>query len=112
MPIHDWTRVNAGLFHHFHQRWIAAICDALNSGGLPKGYYALSEQVSGGPIPDVITLQQRAKPPVRPETSGGVAVAAAPPKARFVRQAEPEQYAAKANRVTIRHPLGHIVAVI
>jgi hypothetical protein len=19
MPIHDWTQVNAGLFHHFHQ---------------------------------------------------------------------------------------------
>jgi len=20
MPIHDWTRVDAGIFHHFHQR--------------------------------------------------------------------------------------------
>ena len=24
MPIHDWTRVDAGIFHHFHQRWIGA----------------------------------------------------------------------------------------
>jgi hypothetical protein len=55
MPIHDWSRVNAGLFHHFHQRWIQALCDELNAGGLPDGYLALSEQVSGGPIPDVLT---------------------------------------------------------
>jgi hypothetical protein len=25
MPIHDWTRVDAGIFHHFHQQWIVAI---------------------------------------------------------------------------------------
>jgi hypothetical protein len=29
MPIHDWTRVRAGTFHHFHQRWFAALGDAL-----------------------------------------------------------------------------------
>jgi hypothetical protein len=29
MPIHDWTRVDAGLFHHFRHRWIDALCDAL-----------------------------------------------------------------------------------
>lgn len=22
MPIHDWTRVGAGIFHDFHQEWI------------------------------------------------------------------------------------------
>jgi hypothetical protein len=43
MPIHDWTRVGAGIFHHFHQRWLAAISDALNSGLLPPEYYALAE---------------------------------------------------------------------
>ncbi|HZW32184.1 MAG TPA: hypothetical protein VFF52_15845 [Isosphaeraceae bacterium] len=25
MPIHDWTRVQAGDFHHFHQCWVVAI---------------------------------------------------------------------------------------
>jgi hypothetical protein len=25
MPVHDWTRVDAGVFHDFHQRWIGAI---------------------------------------------------------------------------------------
>ena len=41
MPIHDWTRLEPGDFHHFHQRWIQDIAAALNSGGLPAGYMAL-----------------------------------------------------------------------
>jgi hypothetical protein len=32
VPIHDWTRVDAGLFHAFHLSWIVKLCDALNSG--------------------------------------------------------------------------------
>jgi hypothetical protein len=43
MPMHDWTRVDAGIYHHFHGRWIFAMADGLNLGGLPKGYYALIE---------------------------------------------------------------------
>jgi hypothetical protein len=39
MPIHDWARVPAGTYHFFHQRWISAIADALNAGGLPEGYF-------------------------------------------------------------------------
>jgi hypothetical protein len=35
MPIHDWTRVSAGIFHHFHQKWVGTIADALNEGLLP-----------------------------------------------------------------------------
>ena len=53
MPIHDWTRVDAGLFHAFHHRWIDALCDALNGGVLPADYFALPEQRIQGPIPDV-----------------------------------------------------------
>ena len=22
MPIHDWSKVDAGIFHHFHHAWI------------------------------------------------------------------------------------------
>ena len=43
MPIHDWTRVPAGTYHFFHQRWISALTDALNGGGLPEGFFAMSE---------------------------------------------------------------------
>ena len=57
MPIHDWTRAEAGDFHHFHQTWIPLLAAALNGGGLPPEFMALAEQVTGRPIPDVVTLQ-------------------------------------------------------
>ena len=63
MPIHDWSRVEPGIFHDFHQAWTVEIRNALNGGGLPAGYFALAEQVLGGPIPDVVTLQRRLKRP-------------------------------------------------
>jgi hypothetical protein len=40
MPIHDWTRVDAGIFHDFHHTWITQIRRALNRGLLPSEYYA------------------------------------------------------------------------
>ncbi len=42
MPIHDWTRVEAGIFHHFHHGWIEEIARALNRGLLPADYYAMA----------------------------------------------------------------------
>jgi hypothetical protein len=66
MPVHDWVRVAAGTYHFFHQRWISALADNLNSGGLPEGYFAMSEVDAKGPIPDV--LAPKAQPPV-PQTA-------------------------------------------
>jgi hypothetical protein len=48
MPMHDWTRVEPGIFHAFHHRWISALSDVLNGGKLPPDYYALPEQVAAG----------------------------------------------------------------
>jgi hypothetical protein len=80
MPIHDWTRVEAGIFHHFHLYWIAELARALNSGLLPSDYYALAEQVAGGLGPDVLALHLSGD---RPEdVPGTVTVAATPPKVR------------------------------
>lgn len=112
MPVHDWKHVKAGLFHHFHQRWIAELSDRLNGGKLPKGYYAMIEQKSELGIPDILTFEQHEKSPPTRGGNGGVAVAPAPPKTRFVMSAESEVYAAKANRIAIRHPLGDMVAVL
>ena len=42
MPIHDWTKVDAGIFHHFHHAWIDEIQRVLNHGLLPDEYYALA----------------------------------------------------------------------
>ena len=114
MPIHDWTRVQAGTFHAFHYRWISALCDHLNMGGLPRGYFALPVQVIEGPIPDILTLQEFPVVANAAEGNGGggIAVLTMPPRTRFVQFSEPDTYARKANRITIRHEQGKPVAVI
>jgi hypothetical protein len=62
MPVHDWTRVDAGIFHAFHHDWITEISRALNRGLLPADYYALPEQIAGGLGPDVVIREaSRAK---------------------------------------------------
>jgi hypothetical protein len=112
MPIHDWTRVDAGLFHHFHQDWTIELCRALNAGRLPRGFTALTDQQTGGPIPDVLTLHRLPKNTGKLEPSGGLAVLSAPPRARFVEELEEDTYARRANRIRIQHRHGQIVAVI
>jgi hypothetical protein len=112
MPIHDWSRVDPGIFHHFHQSWTIELSNALNGGVLPPGFFAMAEQVVSGPVPDVVTLQRWPKPGDRDEPVGGVAVADAPPRARFVTSAELDPYVHKANRIAIKHRLGQVVAVI
>jgi hypothetical protein len=117
MPIHDWTRVSAGTFHHFHQAWITALSDALNDGLLPEGYYAMAEQVTGRPHPDVLALQEVEGSDgwsvCESGGGGGVAVADHPPKVRYTLEAEATIYAAKADRVAIYHSSGdHVVAFL
>ncbi len=56
MPIHDWTRVDAGIFHHFHLEWIAEISRVLNRGLLPPNHYALAEEVAGPMEPEVTEI--------------------------------------------------------
>jgi hypothetical protein len=43
MPIHDWSKVQSGNFHDFHQDWTIEIRRTLNSGLLPPGYSAVVE---------------------------------------------------------------------
>src|SRR6516162_1074676 len=108
MAIHDWTHAPPGYFHHFHQRWAGAICDALNDGILPPDLFALVEQRTIGVAPDVLAISERAGGThTRPS-----APLSARPTARFVTQAEPQAYAARANRVAVRSAEGEIVAVI
>lgn len=109
MPVHDWSRVDANLFHHFHQCWTIAICDALNAGLLPSGYSALVEQHAGGLVPDVLTLERRSRP-TDPTGAGGT-LTAVPPKTTLVRQAK-IVLAARGNRIVIRHRLGEVVCVL
>jgi hypothetical protein len=112
MPIHDWTRVDAGLFHDFHQDWTIELRRSLNAGRLPPGFVALTDQQISGPIPDVLTLNRKPQRSDKSEPAGGLAVATAPPKARFVVEHEEDTYARRANRILIRHRHGQVVAVI
>jgi hypothetical protein len=113
MPIHDWTRMQAGDFHHFHQRWISSITDALNGGVLPPDFMALAEQVNGRPIPDVVALQSRRPGKPGKDYGGGVALASsAAPLARVIQKIERTNYAKRKDRVIIRHGHGRVVAII
>lgn len=111
MPIHDWTRAPAGIFHEFHQSWTVRIKDALNGGGMPKGYYALVEQKVDGPEPDVIAVELKNLGKGKP--TGPVATLA-PPRTQLTTRTPSDavRYATKANRISIRHPFGNVVAVI
>lgn len=111
MPIHDWTRVASGTFHDFHQDWTIEIRRTLNAGVLPPGYFAMADQRVTGPEPDVVTLQLR-PPGENPTRVGGTAVAERLPQVRQSASIEASIYARKANRITIRHQLGRVVALI
>ena len=113
MPIHDWKNAPSGLFHHFHQHWSCSICDSLNAGLLPKGFYALIEQHAVDVVPDVLTLQRRRTSEAPSRSRGGIALAEAPPKTRIVsRGSETEVYAEKANKIVIRAKSSEVVSVL
>ncbi|MGL4421392.1 MAG: DUF4058 family protein [Gemmataceae bacterium] len=107
MPIHDWTRVGANRWHHFHQEWTMALARALNSGLLPEGYAALAEQRTEGPEPDGIALATAGTP-----RASGTAIAELPRGVSYRVQTDAARYSEKANRLTIRHPDGEVVAII
>ena len=70
MPMHDWTRVEAGIYHDFLHGWISEIKRVLNRELLPADLYALAEQHAAGFGPDVLTLQDA----TGDANGGGVAV--------------------------------------
>jgi hypothetical protein len=107
--MHDWTRVDAGIYHAFHHSWIEEIHRALLKL-LPPDYYCLAEQQAAGFGPDVLTLKSgefEAEP-----TSGGTATMARP-QTRFFQETETEFYLRKKKAVVIHHVSGdRIVAMI
>lgn len=110
MPIHDWTKVPAGLFHHFHQDWSIEIARTLNRGRLPRGLAALVEQRAGPPESEVLAIETKAGWGEAAH-NGGVATVT-PPATRFVRRSTEQIYAGRANRIVVKHHLGRTIAVI
>lgn len=115
MPVHDWTKVEAGIFHDFHQSWIIEIKRSLNDDLLPSGYYALSEQITSDFVPDVLTLQAGNSNGQHPSNSstGVQFLTLQLPKTSFHSQSEAGKYLNKSKVIKIRHSSDHtVVAVI
>jgi hypothetical protein len=82
MPVHDWTRVDAGIFHHFRLSWLNALMGVLNRGLLPSDHYALATRDAAG--------LGRSAPP----------------------RDEPEAYALRASHAAIQHVSEHQVIAV
>ncbi len=115
MPMHDWTRATAGTYHDFHWKWIAAISNDLNARLLPPGFFAMAEQIFGGPAPDVVTLHDWPDAPaVGADARGAVATLpepTAPAVAESIVQAN-QHYLRKKSQIAIKHEVGHVLSVI
>lgn len=115
MPLHDWTRVDAGLFHDFHRSWTVALSAALNDGGLPSDYFALLQPRFSLPAAEVLTLRPRPTADLPHHSAEGLNIVAAPPRADVVRPmrgADAATYARRADRIAVRHRHGRIVAMV
>ena len=119
MPVHDWTRVEDGIFHDFHPAWISELRKALNCGLLPSGYYALAEQVAGSVGPDVLTLQGNGLATSQPSeadsgSSGGtLTLVRTSPQTRFTTALSIPDHIARRRRLVIHHVSGdRIVALL
>ena len=111
MPIHDWTRVYAGLFHDFHQSWSIYIKNALNARVAAEGHDS-SRRAEGraegtrrlgcGCLCRTAHAVMTTVPwrPWRRLTT------------RIVRKSSKEFYSDLANRIVVKHQLGRTVAVI
>jgi hypothetical protein len=110
MPMHDWTRVDAGIYHDFHHEWISETKRTLNRGLLPPDYYALAEQVAAGFGPDVLTLQDQT---IAPASNGGGIATQTRPKTTYYTELPGEFKQRRKSVVAVRHVSGdHIVAMI
>lgn len=107
MPIHDWKRVSAGIFHDFHMGWTVELRNALNGGLLPEGFYALAEPVAGDIEPDILTLEVTdASQGNGGSNRGGITLASTPPKVELTSEKEIERYSRKRRALVIRHVSG------
>ncbi len=117
MPVHDWSRVDAGVFHGFRLSWSVAILRALNGGLLPADHYAMAERLGSVFAADFGAFRLRrnsdgpSDPDPRPVAGGTLCLAE--PQARIRAESDLEFYRRKQNVVAVRHASGHeLVAVV
>ncbi|MEM6313538.1 MAG: DUF4058 family protein [Planctomycetota bacterium] len=112
MPIHDWTRVDAGTWHDMHLGWIAELRKSFNRS-LPEGYYVQAERNANRYQADVLTLEE-ASNEIMADVSDEGGVATAPPQTRVTLHGDDAaHYAAKRRTLAVRHESGdRLVAII
>lgn len=111
MPMHDWTKVDAGIYHALHINWITRLNEAVMQR-LPHGYYCMLEQYAGPFGPDVLTLSTQPLSERELPSNGGTATLARP-RTKIVQESSDDFYARKQRVVAIRHVSNHrLVAVI
>ena len=103
MPVHDWSRVAAGIFHDFHHAWIEEIKRALNAGLLPSDYYALAEQRTAGYGPDVLALQVDSDDSFDGPSHRNGGLVVAKPQVAVIAETDMAFYRRKQNVVAVRH---------
>jgi hypothetical protein len=107
--MHDWTRVDAGIYHAFHSEWISQLNRAVLKL-LPPDYYSLPEQQAAGFGPDILTLKQEE---TEDNSGTGGTATRARPKTKMFQETSTEFYLRKKKSVVIRHISGdRIIAMI
>lgn len=113
MRIHDWSRVDDGIFHDFHHAWIEEIHRVLNGGLLPPRLYAMAEQQASEFGPDVLALQAPGRTSGQDFDSGRTGLLVAPPKVKITVQGTSDFYTRRQKSVVVRHASDdQIVAVV
>lgn len=109
MPIHDWSKVAAGIFRDFHNAWLVELRNALNDGVLPASYDSLIDRVARNMGPVVRTLGAAGSAGGGTgrggiaEESTALTVATTPPKVRFRFTDESVGSTLKQETIVIRH---------
>ena len=98
MPIHDWAKVDASVFHDVHHSWIVELSRALNGGLLPSDYYCLIERWSGG----CARVADRQSP----------GTLATPPTTRLIAVAPSQRVELDESRLAIRSPDDETIAIV
>ncbi len=111
MPLHDWTRVSAGIFHSFEMSWVTALRKFLNCGGLPTNFYALIQDSSIDSNSEII--EPVLDTSSTPQEDGGTALLVAEPQTRISSYSRVENYTDLQKSIAIRHASDQrIVALI
>jgi hypothetical protein len=116
MPVYDWSRVDPGILHHFHQGWLYNLAESLNRDVLPSSFYvlveALVEQHAGKSVPDLLTLHDEsanqavddpAKPTSGRDLGSAVALAEPVPAVEIIEEFDESSYARQHHTIAVRH---------